>query len=90
MTGCHCKNYYIVKFSFYVPNLVNVCYYNNYTCRFIVGICFVYMGEITNYLISFLFNKTENVMYMSFYSENSLLLLYVTRIKVNQSNMKVS
>ena len=55
-----------------------------YRCRFIVVICFVYMGDNTNYLISFLLNKTENVMYikiyMSFYSENSLLLLYVTRI----------
>ena len=76
-------------------NGVNVRFYNNYTCRFIVGICFVYMGDNTNYLISFLFNKTENVMYikmyMSFYSENSLLLLYATRIKeVNQSNMKVN
>ena len=72
---------------------VNVRFYNNYTCRFIVVICFVYMGDNTNYLISFLFNKTENVMYIkiykSFHSENSLLLLYVTRIRVNQSNMKV-
>ena len=38
------------------------------------------MGDNTNYLISLLFNKTENVMYikiyMSFYSENSLLLFY--------------
>ena len=50
------------------------------------------MGDNTNYLISLLFNKTENVMYikfyMSFYSENSLLLFYVTRIRVSQSNMK--
>ena len=46
------------------------------------------MGDNTNYLFSFVFNKTENEMYikiiMSFYSENSfkfnLLLLYVTRI----------
>ena len=56
-------------------------------------ICFVYMGDNTNYLISLLFNKTENVMYikmyMSFYSENSLLLFYFTRIRVCQSNMKV-
>ena len=63
-------------------------FYNNYTCRFIVVICFAYMGDNTYYLISFLFNKTENVMYikinMSFYSENSLLLLYVPRIRVYQ------
>ena len=43
--------------------------------------------------ILFLYNKTENVMYikiyMSFYPENSLLLLYVPRMRVNQSNMKV-
>ena len=67
--------------------------YNNYMCRFIVVICFVYMGYNKNYLFSIVFNKTENEMYikfvMSFYSENSLLLLYVSRIKVNQSNMKV-
>ena len=35
-------------------------FYNNYTCRFTVVICFVYMGDNTNYIISFVFNKTEN------------------------------
>ena len=48
-------------------NRVNVRFYNNYTCRFIVVICFVYMGDNTNYLISFLFNKTENVVYIKIY-----------------------
>ena len=48
-------------------NGVNVHFYNNYTYRFIVVICFVYMGDNTNYLISFLFNKTENVMYIKIY-----------------------
>ena len=47
------------------------------------------MGDNMNYLISFVFSKTENEMYikmyMSFYSENSLLLLYVTRIKKNEN-----
>ena len=84
---------YTVNCCITYKNGVNIRFYNNYTCRFIVVICFVYMGDNTNYLISLLFNKTENVMYikmyMSFYSENSLLLLYVTRIRVNQSNMKV-
>ena len=53
------------------------------------------MGDNTNCLLSVLFNKIENKMYikmyitMSFYSENSLLLLYVTRIRVTQSNMEV-
>ena len=27
-------------------NGVNVCFYNNYTCSFIVVICFVYMGDL--------------------------------------------
>ena len=48
-------------------------FYNNNTCRFIVVICFVYMGDNTNCLFSFVFNKTENEMYiifLSFYSEN--------------------
>ena len=48
-------------------NGVNVRFYNNYTCSFIVVICFVYMGDNTNYLISLLFNKTENVMYIKMY-----------------------
>ena len=72
---------------------LNVCFYNNYTSRFNVVIYFVYMGDKTNYLFSFVFNKTENEMYikiyMSLYSENSILLLYFTRIRVNQPNMKV-
>ena len=38
---------------------VNASFYNNYTCRFIVVICYVYMDDNTNYLISFVFNKTE-------------------------------
>ena len=62
-------------------------FYNNYTCRFIVVICFVYMDDNRNYLFSFVFNKTETkcilIFLMSFDSENSLLLLYVTRIRVN-------
>ena len=35
--------------------------------------------------------KTKNILnfLMSFYSENRILLLYVTRIRVNQSNMEV-
>ena len=48
-------------------NRVNIRFYNNYTCRFIVVICFVYMGDNTNYLISLLFNKTENVMYIKIF-----------------------
>ena len=61
---------------------VNVCFYNNYTCRFIVVICFIYMGDNANYLISFVFNKTENEMYikmyMSIYSENKFYYYYMS------------
>ena len=38
---------------------VNV-FYNNDTCRFVVVICFVYMGDNTNHLFSFVLDKTEN------------------------------
>ena len=65
---------------FAIYDKVIECSYNNDTCRCIVIICFVYMSDNTNYLFSFVFNETENEMYikncMSFYSENSLLLLY--------------
>ena len=46
---------------------LNVRFYNNYTSRFNVVICFVYMGDNTNYLFSFVFNKTENEMYIKIY-----------------------
>ena len=48
------------------------------------------MGDNTNYLFSFVLNKTENQMYIKivchFIQKNSLLLLYVTRLAVNHSN----
>ena len=41
-------------------------FYNNDTYIFMVVICFVYMGDNINYLFSFVFNKTENKMYINF------------------------
>ena len=40
--------YTVNKFVALPKNRVNVRFYNNYTCRFIIVICFVYMGDNTN------------------------------------------
>ena len=51
------------------------------------------MSDNKSLNFSLVMNKTENKVciniFVSFHSENSLLLLYITRIRVNQSNMKI-
>ena len=56
--------YTINKLLYYVLLWSKCTFNNNDTCRFIVVICFVYMGDNTIYLFSFVFNKTEKEMYI--------------------------
>ena len=67
--------YTVNKLLYYILAWSKCIFYKNDTCRFIVVIWFVYTGDNTNYLFSFVFNKTENEMHikilMSFHSENS-------------------
>ena len=45
--------YTVNKLLYYLLVWSKCTFYNNDKCRFIVIICFVYMGDNTNYLLSF-------------------------------------